>query len=55
MGDVLKARSAGTLIAAGEIGQPPMPTVLSNTRNQVRVDLLRADRRSLFTNGYQPA
>jgi hypothetical protein len=53
VGEVLQARAAGTLIAAGEIGQPPVPTVLSKTRDEVRAELLNTDRR--YANGYQPA
>jgi hypothetical protein len=53
--EVLKVRAAGTLIAAGEIGQPPAPAVFSKTRDQVRAELLNTDRRSAYANGYQPA
>jgi hypothetical protein len=55
IGEVLKARAAGTLLAAGEVSQIPAPTVLSKTRAEVRAELLNSDRRWANANGYQPA
>ena len=53
--NVLAARAAGTLLAAGEIGNVPAPTVSATTRAQVRSAGLRTDPRWAYANGYQPA
>jgi hypothetical protein len=55
MQQVLDARSAGTLLKSGELGQVPAPMASAKTREQVRSEWLRTDPRSAHAAGYQPA
>ncbi len=53
--NVLAARAADTLLAAGEIGNVPAPMVSTTTRAQVQSAGLRMEPRWARANGYQPA
>lgn len=52
---VLQARSAGTLLKAGEIGQATAPMQSLRSRERVRTESRAMDPAWAYANGYQPA